>query len=126
MRLASEPLAPRVARRSLQELRGEVPDDRLADVGLLVSELVTNCVRYAAPSDIDLRVHLDDRALRVEVRDDGPGIVRGGQGAMPGPTARSGRGLALVASLAERWGIGEGPGGCVWFTIDVAGGHRTA
>ena len=120
MRLDSEPRAPRKARRALQELGDDVPPARLADAGLLVSELVTNCVRYAHPSPIDLRVELEGRALRVEVRDGGPGIPRArGRGTMPAAESGRGRGLALVASVAEVWGIDAGPGAVVWFTMDV-------
>lgn len=118
LRLAPEALAPRVARRALQELRDEVPPERLADVGLLVSELVTNCVRYAGGSEIDLRVDLDGASLHVEVRDEGPGIPDDrAHGGMPAPSAGRGRGLALVESVAESWGIGPGPGASVWFVM---------
>jgi anti-sigma regulatory factor (Ser/Thr protein kinase) len=125
LRIPSEPLAPRIARRALQQLGDEVPPQRLADLGLLVSELVTNCVRYAAPSEIDLRVDVDGAALRVEVRDEGPGIPReDARATMPAPVVSRGRGLALVASVAENWGIGAGPGGYVWFTMRL-GGRRS-
>lgn len=120
MRLPNELQAPRDARRALKVLGEEVPPDRLADVGLLVSELVTNCVRYAEGSPILLTVDLDGTGLHVEVSDHGPGIPsHDAAGVMPSPQLNRGRGLALVASVADRWGIAGGPGATVWFTVPV-------
>ncbi|GAA3086988.1 hypothetical protein GCM10017562_66500 [Streptomyces roseofulvus] len=77
----------------------------LDDVGfaveLIVSELVTNAIRYGAPP-VDLRLLRDkDRALICEVsdsRETSPHLRRAR------PDEEGGRGLFLVAQLADRWG----------------------
>ena len=80
-------------------------------VELLVSELVTNAVRYGA-GDIGLRL-IRAGSLLCEVRDDGydlPTLCRADV------TAENGRGLQLVTALAERWGAQRTPTGkVVWF-----------
>ena len=80
-------------------------------VELLVSELVTNAVRYGA-GDIGLRL-IRAGSLLCEVRDDGydlPNLRRADV------TAENGRGLQLVSALAERWGAQRTPTGkVVWF-----------
>jgi anti-sigma regulatory factor (Ser/Thr protein kinase) len=90
----------------------------LADTAeLLTSELVTNAL-----------VHTDDdawffaafsdrpvRRLRVEVRDDTPHRP---QPRRPDDYAVSGRGLLLVQSLAQAWGVRPyGPGKAIWFEL---------
>jgi PAS domain S-box-containing protein len=66
---------------------------------LIVSELLTNAIRHAQPP-IQVRLILDD-ALSCEVSDGSstaPHLRRAGR------YDEGGRGLLLVASLAERWG----------------------
>ncbi len=84
----------------------------LADTAeLLVSELVTNAVRYA-DAPIGLRLMLDE-VLRVEVADPLPDPPRQRRAAR---TDEGGRGLELVHSLADNWGTRvEGEGKVVWF-----------
>ena len=87
-----------------------------ADVKLLVSELITNSVKYGGDGAITLTSQTDDpQRLRVEVIDQGAGFV---------PAARDrpatevgGWGLHLVQTLADRWGVYEGSTH-VWFEID--------
>ncbi|MEU0405206.1 SpoIIE family protein phosphatase [Streptomyces sp. NPDC006197] len=70
-------------------------------VELIVSELVTNAIRYGAPP-VDLRLLRDkDRALICEVsdsRETSPHLRRAR------PDEEGGRGLFLVAQLADQWG----------------------
>ncbi|SEC00141.1 SpoIIE family protein phosphatase [Streptomyces sp. TLI_105] len=70
-------------------------------VELIVSELVTNAIRYGAPP-VDLRLLRDkDRALICEVsdsRETSPHLRRAR------PDEEGGRGLFLVAQLADHWG----------------------
>ena len=99
------------ARRALESWRE--PD--LADtVALLLSELVTNAVVHAASAP-NVAIHLLPDRVHVEVsdRDSTPVTTRAAT-----PDAESGRGLALVEALAERWGQVELPDGkVVWFDL---------
>lgn len=103
----------RIAREMAAHLTGQLDNTTL---GLVVSELVTNAVMHArvAPR---LTLSWDGRCVRIEVSDDGPGrpVLR-----RPAPTATSGRGVALVDSLAEHWGVVPGRGGkTVWAEVRV-------
>ena len=108
--------APWHARRAVEQLDGELADEVSPQVMLLVSELITNSVKYGGHGD--LRLEIDVRAprkVRVEVVDQGGGFV---------PVARDrphdepgGWGLHLVETLADRWGVHEGSTH-VWFEID--------
>ena len=108
--------APRAARRAIEGLDGRIAEDVVADVKLLVSELITNSVKYGGRGAVTLRVETDEpRKLRVEVIDQGVGFV---------PVARDrpktevgGWGLHLVQTLSKRWGVYEGSTH-VWFEID--------
>jgi anti-sigma regulatory factor (Ser/Thr protein kinase) len=118
-RLPVAPESAAEARRALDDLAGELPDGRMRDVRLLVSELVTNAVRHAnlASGDvIALVVDLADHTLRVEVHDPGGGFVP--RTPTPDPTRPSGWGLYLVAELADRWGVDSDETTLVWFELD--------
>jgi serine/threonine-protein kinase RsbW len=107
------------ARHALDDLSGELPDGRMRDVRLMVSELVTNAVRHAnlASGDvIDLVVELADQTLRVEVHDPGGGFIPSAPS--PDPARPSGWGLYLVAELADRWGVDSDHATLVWFELD--------
>ncbi|MEU9120883.1 ATP-binding protein [Streptomyces sp. NPDC048506] len=80
---------------------------------LLTSELVTNALVHADGGAV-VTARVGDR-LRVEVRDWAPGNPE----VQPATTdGTSGRGLMLVRSLADAWGIrAEGFGKCVWFEL---------
>ncbi|MFD4947366.1 ATP-binding protein [Streptomyces sp. NPDC058409] len=100
-------------------------DTRADDVLLCVSELVTNALLHGVPPGRGFRTHLylepADGVLRVEVHDSGDGEVRlADEGAAP--DAEGGRGLLLVAALADKWGVGErNPGKVVWCEFEVRG-----
>jgi anti-sigma regulatory factor (Ser/Thr protein kinase) len=116
------PVAPEAAaeaRHALDGLTGEIPDGRLRDVRLLVSELVTNAVRHAnlaAGDVISLVIEIADHMLRVEVHDPGGGFVP--RAPSPDPARPSGWGLYLVAELADRWGVDSDDTTLVWFELD--------
>ena len=118
-RLPASPEAASAARHALDDLGDAVPDARLRDVRLLVSEVVTNAVRHAnlaAGDAIELIVELDRGTLRVEVHDPGGGFVP--RTPSPDPTRPSGWGLYLVAELAARWGVDSAETTLVWFEFD--------
>ncbi|MEV0782334.1 ATP-binding protein [Streptomyces sp. NPDC050423] len=123
------PGAVRTARHAVHEaLCGWGLDTVVGDVAvLLVSELVTNSMRYASgPIDVRLvRPHLNGDGpaahpgLLVEVSDPlpDPPTER-----TAGPDDEGGRGLQLVACSARRWGIRHGKSGkTVWFELALPG-----
>ncbi|MBO8187561.1 ATP-binding SpoIIE family protein phosphatase [Streptomyces spirodelae] len=104
--------ARRLARRALARWGL----DELSDsVELLVSEIVTNAVRYAE-RPITLRLLRTD-TLRCEVGDDVPQLPRLRQARA---TDEGGRGLYLVNRLARRWGATRlSTGKVVWFELPI-------
>ncbi|MZD10697.1 ATP-binding protein [Streptomyces sp. SID5785] len=77
------------------------------DAELVVSELVTNATR-AHGSSVRMTLRLDAGGLTVAVRDFAPGLPR----LQPASaTAESGRGIALVHALADRWSVEPHPYG---------------
>lgn len=91
----------------------------LADTAaLLVSEVVTNAIRYARTPIVLSMLSLRDR---VEV------AVSDGDGRLPrlrpaGARDEGGRGLALVEALSNRWGARPtGTGKVVWFSLGRPG-----
>ncbi|WP_323132101.1 ATP-binding protein [Kineococcus indalonis] len=115
------PLDPRAAGEARRFLRAAICREHAASVlegaELLVSELVTNGVRHAAPP-ITLRVACDgSRGLQVSVSD--------GEPAGPAPReahdeAESGRGMSLVDYISDDWGVQPHQDGkTVWFTLSA-------
>ena len=108
------------ARQAVGELSGDLPEEVLGDVRLLVSELVTNALRHAGLNEtdrIELAVGVTDAAVRVEVTDHGRGFD---PKAVPSdPEVAEGWGLYLVATLSDRWGAESNDGATrVWFELD--------
>ncbi|MCX5423349.1 SpoIIE family protein phosphatase [Streptomyces sp. NBC_00078] len=102
--------ARRLARRALSRWGMEDMSD---SVELLVSEVVTNAVRYAT-RPVTLRLLRTD-VLRCEVGDDVPQLPRLRQARA---TDEGGRGLYLVNKLARRWGATRlSTGKVVWFEL---------
>lgn len=99
-----------------QSCHGAGLDPRTCETAvLLTSEVVTNALVHAhsAPR---LGVSVGVAGLRVEVGDDDP--VHPGPVAQVEPSAYSGRGLGLVATLADDWGItSRDAGKVVWFSL---------
>jgi anti-sigma regulatory factor (Ser/Thr protein kinase) len=109
--------APARARDAIEQLSGRVDPRLIPDAKLLVSEIVTNSVKYGE-GDLRLLIDTADGRLRCEVIDDGAGFT---------PSARTkpstevgGWGLYLVESLADRWGVRDGSTH-VWFELDPEG-----
>lgn len=122
------PRHPRSVGRSRALLREQAHAWKLADEAtetavLLLSELVTNsCLHARTPADrqISTRCTLRSRTLRVEVSDADAGLPLP-QPCRASPDDESGRGLALVAALADSWGAHPracGIGKTVWFELE--------
>src|SRR3712207_2284485 len=110
--------APWHARRAVEQLGDAIDDSVRPDVTLLVSELVTNSVKYGSAGALRLQIAAKSpKQVRVEVVN---------QGASFEPKARDrpvtdagGWGLHLVEALTDRWGVHDGSTH-VWFEIDRA------
>ncbi|MEU6771299.1 SpoIIE family protein phosphatase [Streptomyces sp. NPDC046759] len=108
--LPGSPLAPASARALVRAALAEAPgvSARLADDAMaVVSELVTNAVVHAG-TDVEVDWCLEETgAFVVEVSDRHPS--RAPRDALGGPgaydTPEYGRGLRLVTTLAESWGV---------------------
>ena len=124
LRLDANPQAPAQARSFLRRcLSGVVRGSRLDTALLLASELVTNAVRHATPP-IRVAVRVVGNLVRVEVSDSSPVLPRFRRS---GPSAASGRGLPLLANLAQAWGADRhGSGKVVWFTVGMSRAERPA
>ncbi|MFB6515929.1 SpoIIE family protein phosphatase [Streptomyces virginiae] len=106
--------ARRFARRALTRWGLEELSDSLE---LLVSEVVTNAVRYAE-RPVTLRLLRTD-VLRCEVGDDSPQLPRQRRAR---DTDEGGRGLFLVNRMARRWGATRlSSGKVVWFELSLPG-----
>jgi anti-sigma regulatory factor (Ser/Thr protein kinase) len=94
----------------------EIPLEILHDTLLVLSELVTNSFRHVGPGaqqGIEVTLECREDAVRIEVRDGGPGISAA---PIERPTSgqRGGRGLYLIQELSARWGAERGATSCVW------------
>lgn len=110
--------APRQARWWLANLlRRHGLGHELHDVMVMVSELATNAVKHA-DGDFEVGASLEDRCLRIEVVDSDPNVPQV-QWVPAGAT--SGRGLLIVETLSDAWGVTalEGGGKSVWFELRV-------
>ncbi|MFK4864804.1 SpoIIE family protein phosphatase [Streptomyces sp. CSMPJR101] len=116
--LPGSPLSPGTARTLVRSALTEwaasglpgadrIHDRQIQDAVLAVSELVTNAVVHAG-TDVQLtcRLEPDTGALVVEVQDHHPSRApRDTEPDGPYDTPEHGRGLRLVARLAESWGV---------------------
>ena len=120
MRLTPNPEAALAARRCLDRLGTVLPSEKLEDVRLVVSELVTNSVRHAGLSpdeQISLTVVISDGAVRGRVCDPGPGIEKPSE-PRPRTDWSGGWGLPILERISDRWGVERNGCACVWFEID--------
>ncbi|GAB7033441.1 ATP-binding protein [Streptomyces sp. NPDC021749] len=106
------PAAAAVARRKLvSELEGwgvGLAADVLDTAQLLVSELITNAVQHVGVGPVSVTARLASSALRIEV-DDTSAVLP--QPVVLDEEAEGGRGLVLVAALADRHGAEPTPAG---------------
>jgi anti-sigma regulatory factor (Ser/Thr protein kinase) len=106
-----------MARRFVLETLAGWGDEASMDcASLLVSELVTNAIVHARSAvELELSRDADADVLRVAVRDASVRPPRMGGFDLE---ALSGRGLALVEALSDRWGVeADASGKLVWFEL---------
>ncbi|MFG2620436.1 ATP-binding protein [Streptomyces sp. NPDC048507] len=123
--LPATPLGARQARRLAvgQVLAWGLDGER---AGLVVGELAANAVTHGRIPGRGFQVVLElaGRVLRIEVADARRDRIPCPRDAEPG--SEGGRGLALVAAVADRWGTEEGvaPRKTVWAELDLPGAGR--
>lgn len=108
--------APEAARRAVDEFAAELDEEQRFNLRLLVSELVANAVRHGHLRDgasVRLSARKGPERIHFEITDDGEGFDwKGGSSSSDG-----GRGLPLVAALADRWGLTFDGGTTAWFEL---------
>jgi anti-sigma regulatory factor (Ser/Thr protein kinase) len=117
VQIAGDNEAAARARAELSRLRSMLDDPILENVRLLVTELVTNSVRHAQASDIELLVVVSRTRVHVEVANPGGGFEPRPSGPEDSDT---GWGLFLVDRLSDEWGVTQGSGADyqrVWFEL---------
>lgn len=103
-----------VRSRFARELRAA----ELANLLLVIAELTSNAILHGT-GPVRLRVDVgDDGLVRGEVIDQGSGFAHALD--RRGVEDVGGRGLRIVGSLAERWGVHEGTSH-VWFELSPSG-----
>ncbi len=112
-----------VARRRLVSdlIAADVYDSAVCDVALVISELLSNALRHAAPlpgSKIRVAWRVDADSVQISVSDGGgPTVPELGE---PTQGATGGRGLRIVEKLSRRWGASTGDEGTtVWAEVPV-------
>ncbi|MGK5496941.1 ATP-binding protein [Streptomyces sp. URMC 125] len=135
MRFGPTPRGARLARHlvavRLDEWGFPHDGDTAGTVCLLVAEPAANAVVHGRVPGRDLAVRVSPfspsaapAVLRAEVTDPRDERRPSPVPAAPAPTDESGRGLLLVAALADRWGVcgrepGPAPGKTVWAELDL-------
>jgi anti-sigma regulatory factor (Ser/Thr protein kinase) len=110
---------PRARERVIALAEPFVSDARIADLRLVISEVITNAVRHGGEGDMLVAVTPKQGYLCVQVTDTGDGFA-------PRPRAfepddDGGFGLFLVERLTRRWGLTrENSNTRVWFEFDFA------
>jgi anti-sigma regulatory factor (Ser/Thr protein kinase) len=102
------PSSVAVARRRLTAdlVSAGIFDSAVGDAALVVSELLSNAIRHAAPlpgSQVRVTWTLHDDVLRLAVSDAGAGSLPRITRAVP--SAPGGRGLSIVENLSSHWGV---------------------
>jgi anti-sigma regulatory factor (Ser/Thr protein kinase) len=101
MTLPKDPPAVRTARSAVELWLADAPAQVRGDARSVVTELVSNAVRYGRPP-IELRVERKAGGWRIDVTD--AGALRAGNAPS---REEAGWGLRIVGALAAEWGIAE-------------------
>jgi len=99
------------------------PAEAVQDVLLVITELAENVVQHTEGGG-ELRLIRHDDAVQVEVYDQSrtfPQLQR------PDPRRPGGRGLQLVAAIAQQWGCRPTPAGkVVWARVTISAQQKQA
>jgi anti-sigma regulatory factor (Ser/Thr protein kinase) len=120
LRLLPEPQDITTARHALDRLAGLLPPEKLEEVRLMVSELVTNSILHAGLSPderISLTVRVSKGSVSGRVCDPGSGFEAPKE-PHPRPDLRGGWGLPILERVSDRWGVERNNHTCVWFEIN--------
>ena len=120
LRLLPEPQDITSARHALDRLADLLPPEKLEEVRLIVSELVTNSIVHAGLSPderISLTVRVSRGSVSGRVCDPGSGFEAPSE-PHPRPDLSGGWGLPIVEKISDRWGVEHNSHACVWFEID--------
>ncbi|MFJ4429323.1 ATP-binding protein [Streptomyces bobili] len=92
--------------------------DLIATAELLLTELATNALRHGKGLDIGVLMYFQNDRCVIEVND---GSTERPKPRRSGPTDEDGRGLLLVESLAESWGVSP-DGTTTWCCLHLTKG----
>ena len=122
--VVATPRAVQASRRAIDCLSDWIPKARLADLQMVVSELVTNSVRHAGlepSSAVGIDVVVEPGVVRGSVTDPGVGFDLAD---VPEPETGQigGWGLHIMRQVSRSWGVVRPPAGgvAVSFEIDLA------
>jgi anti-sigma regulatory factor (Ser/Thr protein kinase) len=122
LHLARRPQAAAEARRALENLKGTLREPLLADLRLLVTEVVTTRVNAKASDAanwLELEFEASDGSVTVKLTDVGRHWVFEPAPNAFDPESSSGWSLYLVDRLADRWGVTrEDPAVTIWFELE--------
>lgn len=120
--LPRSPASGALARREVRRVGASLAADRVGELELVVTELVTNALVHGQGA-LRLELRLTPFGVAGHVLDDGPGFAY--EPHVPALEEPGGRGLRIVDALTTRWGVEPGRS-LVWFEVDVAAGPAPA
>jgi anti-sigma regulatory factor (Ser/Thr protein kinase) len=121
--LPHAPSSVAIARQRLSSelIASGVTEPVIDDVNVIVSELLSNALRHARPlpsGEVRLAWSMDGDAIEVAVSDGG--AMTEPRRSSPTLSSLGGRGLGIVESLAECWGVRHEDGATtVWAVLRI-------
>jgi anti-sigma regulatory factor (Ser/Thr protein kinase) len=118
LRLPPNATAPALARHTVQDLLGSLPDPLRARLSLVASELVTNVLRHCSAADpaATLSLALAPDRITLTVTDAGTGFDHRDRPRSGDPAG--GWGLQVLDAITDRWWVERDAGTRVICEID--------